>query len=628
MISYLAVASLLLQLPNFRPPSPEPLPAITREPQVTYLDRTGAVIGVRGGRYAPPVAIASLPAHVPAAFVAIEDRRFYSHNGVDPMGIGRAIVANLGEGRIAEGGSTITQQLARNLYLNADQTAERKAREMVIAVQLEQKYSKREILGLYLSRVYYGGGAYGIEAAAQRYFGKPAARLTIKEAAILAGTLKSPTAYNPAENPKAAGDRAALVLAAMQDTGAITPAQRAAALKEVPRVFAVSPQARAQYFVDWADAEVRQRVRSIRSDLTVETTLDLAVTQAAAVAAAEGAGRARGAQAAVVAVDGQGKVRVMVGGLDYTRAPYNRATTAKRQAGSAWKPFVYLAALESGMTPDSLVVDEPVNIGGWRPANYTPGYAGSLTMEQALARSVNTVAAGLADDVGRGKVADAARRAGIVSTVNTDPAMALGTSLVTPLEMAAAYASFANGGLRVAPYGVERVRQGTTVVYQARPAAPAPAINNPALSDLNRMLRTAVATGTGTRAQIRGRDIAGKTGTTSDYKDAWFCGHTGGLAMAVWLGRDDNAPMGTVTGGTIPAEIWQRAMTAAVGRLPVQPIPAGPAAPPPRPVFDPLGALLNSLKSEPRPEAPRPVEPTPLPEPPKPAEPAPLLPIY
>ncbi len=597
MFSLIASAFVLLQLPSFRLPAPEPLPPITREAQVTYLDRNGAVIGVRGGRYGPPVDIARLPAHVPAAFVAIEDRRFYEHNGVDPRGIARAVVTNVTEGRLAEGASTITQQLARNLYLSAEQTLERKAREAALALQLEQKYSKREILGLYLSRVYYGGGAYGLEAAAQRYFGKPAARLTIKEAAILAGTLKSPTAYNPAEHPKAAGDRAGLVLQAMRETGAITPAQHAAALREVPKVQSRPASAAAQYFVDWVHGETRRVAGGNRNDLVVETTLDLPLTISAHQAVAEGVGRFKTipAQAAVVAVDGQGKVRTLVGGTDHARAEFNRAVSARRQPGSAWKPFVYLAALEAGMTPDTPVVDEPVTIGNWTPTNYTPGYAGPMTLERAVATSVNTVAAGLADSVGRQRVAETARRVGIISTVNTDPAMALGTTLVSPLEMAAAYAAFANGGERVAPYGIERIRTTSGgVVYQARPPPPVQAIANPALSDLNRMLRAVVTSGTGTRAKVGTYDIAGKTGTTSDYKDAWFVGYTGGLSMAVWMGRDDNRPLGTTTGGTVPAEVWARVMGTAVRRLPVSAIPPGPAPPPPPP---PPAFTLESVLS-------------------------------
>jgi penicillin-binding protein 1A len=543
------------------------------------------VLGVRGGRYAPPADLAKLPAYVPAAFVAIEDRRFYSHAGFDAMGIARAIVTDLGQGRASQGASTITQQLARNLFLSADRTMERKAQELIYAVELEQTYSKRQILGLYLSRVYFGSGAYGIEAAARRYFNKPAARLTVKEAAMLAAIPKSPTAYDPAEQPAASAQRAALVLDAMVDTGAITAAERARALATRPKVWRDAPTAPAQYFVDWLDGQTRALVGPRKEDLVVDTTLDLPLETAAGDRASATVARFKGenaSQAALVALDGVGRVRAMIGGVDYAASPYNRSVEAHRQAGSSWKPFVYLAAMESGRTPDTMVTDEPVTIDGWSPRNYEEGYLGQITLEQALAHSINTVAARLADDVGRGAVAAAARRVGILSPINTDPAMALGTTLVTPIEMAQAYDAFSNGGGRVAAYGLERVRTvGGAVIYQHRAAAPAPAIGNPPLSELDRMLRTVIASGTGVRAAIPGYDLAGKTGTTSDYKDAWFCGFTGGLTTVVWMGRDDAAPMRRMTGGSAPAELWRGFMSVALKRLPVGPIPYGPPVPQP-----------------------------------------------
>jgi len=562
------------------------LPPIRRDPQVTYLDRSGAVLGVRGGRFAPPVNVDKLPAYVPAAFVAIEDRRFYEHTGFDPVGIARAIVADLSDGR-RQGASTITQQLARNLYLSADQTVERKAREIVYAVQLEQTYSKKQILGLYLSRVYFGGGAYGLEAASQRFFNKPAARLSVREAAMLAGVLKSPTNYNPADNPEASAQRSRLVLAAMVETGVLSRADQAKALSQTPKVAKVAPTASAQYFVDWLDGQTRQLTGAPKQDLVVETTLDLPMETAAGatlrrVVAAHG--KQGIGQAALVAVDGAGRVRAMVGGVDYAKGPYNRAVDAHRQAGSAWKPFVYLAAMEAGRTPDTMVTDEPVTINGWSPRNYEPGFLGPLTLEQALAHSINTVAARLADEVGRPNVAGAAHRAGIVSVVNTDPAMALGTTLVTPLEMTQAYLTFANGGDRVAAYGLERIRTtGGQVLYQRKAVAPAPAVSNPALSELNQMLRTVMASGTGVNARVPGYDLAGKTGTTSDYKDAWFCGFTGGFASCVWMGRDDAKPMVRVSGAGAPSEAWKGFMQTALKRVPARAIPPGPPPPPPPP---------------------------------------------
>ena len=609
------VAALSLTVPTIGP-----LPPIKRDPQVTYLDRSGAVIGVRGGRYAPPVDVAKLPPYVPAAFVAIEDRRFYEHAGFDPLGIARAIVTDLGTGHAAQGGSTITQQLAKNLFLSSNRTLERKGQELVYATQLEQTYSKNQILGLYLSRVYFGAGAYGIEAAAQRYFNTAAAHLTIRQAAMLAALMKSPTNYNPIEHPDAAAERSALVLQAMAETGAITPGQKAAALASRPRVWKTAAGGPAQYFVDWVDAQLKLKIGPPKLDLVVDTTLDMPAELAAGAAIRAGTGRLKGAdpaQAALVSLDGFGRVRAYVGGADYAMSSYDRANQARRQAGSSWKPFVYLTALEAGHVPDETVVDEPVTINGWSPENYEPGNRGSITLETALAESVNTVAARLADEVGRAKVAATAQRLGITTAINTDPAMALGTSLVAPIDMATAYDAFSNGGFKVSAYGVERIRTPAgQMIWQHGAPSVTPAIGNPALSNLDGMMRAVVARGTGVKAKIPGYDIAGKTGTTSDYKDAWFCGFTGGLTTVVWLGHDDGKPLPRVTGGSIPAEMWRSYMTAAVKRLHVQAIPYGPppsgAAPlptpePPTPEPVPTGPPDgNTVAPEPPVETPTP----------------------
>lgn len=607
MLAFLAAISLALPQPDL-----PKLPPITREPQVTYVDRTGAVIGVRRGRYAPPVDLARLPAYVPAAFIAIEDRRFYEHTGFDPVGIGRAVVANVSKGRLAQGASTITQQLTRNLFLTSDQTAERKAREILLSVQMERTYSKKQILSMYLSRVYFGSGAYGLEAASRRYFNKPASQLSIREAATLAGVLKSPTNYNPVEHQDRADQRARLVLDAMVETGAITSAQRAQALAKPLRVWKEAPTEPAQYFVDWLDGQTRALVGTPKYDIVVETTLDLGLETAADDAVRATLARHTGQkveQAALVAVDGAGRVRALVGGADYGAGPYNRAVDARRQAGSAWKPFVYMAALEAGRRPDDVVLDEPVTINGWTPANYTENFAGQVTLEQAFAQSLNTVAARLADETGRPTVARVAQRLGVTSKVNTDPAMALGTTQVSPLEMAQAYATLANGGLKVTAYGIERIRAagGGAVIYQRKPPAGVQAAANPALSDLHRMMRTAVTSGTGAKAAIPGYDIAGKTGTTSDYRDAWFAGFTANFATVVWMGRDDNSPMGRITGGAAPAEMWRAFMQQAVKKIPRGPIPPGPPPPPPPP---PIEAIpVQTLPGEP---LPAPATPSPV----------------
>jgi len=580
LLSLLAAASILGSGPDI-----PKLPPIRRDPQVTYLDRSGAVIGVRGGRFAPPVDIDRLPPYVPAAFVAIEDRRFYSHDGFDPVGMARALVSDLASGGAKQGASTITQQLARNLFLNDARTMSRKATEIVYAVELEQAYSKKQILGLYLSRVYFGSGAYGLEAAAQRYFDRPASRLTLRQAAMLAALMKSPTEYDPVTFPERSAERTRLVLDAMVETGAITSGQRSRALSETPKVWKTARQESAQYFVDYADAQVHRIFPSVTQDIVVETTLDLPLEAVAGDEAKDVAARfkSRGVeQAALISLDEEGAVRVLIGGVDYQTGPYDRAVEAHRQPGSAWKPFVYLAALEAGRTPETMVVDEPVTIQGWTPANYEPEFLGPITMETAFAKSINTVAATLADQVGRDVVAADARRLGITSPINTDPAMALGTTDVTPLEMAEAYDALGNGGQKVEAYGVEQVRVvGGSVIYRHRPAPRPQVVNNPQLSELDEMMRQVVATGTGTAAAIPGKDVAGKTGTTSDFKDAWFCGFTGGITTVVWMGRDDARPMAHIAGGSAPAQLWRAFMTTALRRLPNGPIPAGPPAPTP-----------------------------------------------
>jgi penicillin-binding protein 1A len=584
------------------------------------------VLGVRGGRYAPPVNLAQLPGYVPAAFVAIEDRRFYEHQGVDALGIARALVADAMKGHAAQGASTITQQLARNLFLTNDRNLERKATEAVYAIQLERTFNKQQILGLYLSRAYFGQGAYGIEAAAERYFDKPASRLTIREAAMLAAVMKAPNNYNPVASAEKSAERTRLVLDAMVDTNAITSAQRAKALAEKPKVWKSAASAPAQYFLDWIDGETRKIVGAPKQDLVVETTLDSVSEDAAAEAAKAVSARyakQKAEQAAVVTLDAQGRVRAMIGGVDYDKSPFNRAVDAHRQAGSAWKPFVYLTALETGLTPDTIRVDEPITIDNWSPQNIEgEGFSGPVTLQVALAQSINTVAARVADEIGRPNIAATAKRLGIDTPINTDPAMALGTSLVEPIEMAEAYAAFADGGTKVQAYGVERIRGvNGQVLYQKRLAAPAQVIQNPALDELTGMMRTVLTQGTGKRAAVPGYDIAGKTGTTSDYKDAWFCGFTGGLTTVVWMGRDNNQPMRRITGGIAPAELWHDYMRVALKKLPTAPIPAGPAIVQPLPEAIPVsapgtpGAPVDPVASLLGPPAPPPTTLLPLPAP-------------
>ena len=577
---------------------------VDRQPSITYLDRNGALIATRGSQQAPPADLSQLPDYVPAAFIAIEDRRFYWHPGFDPIGMSRAMVRNMRAGRVVEGGSTITQQLAKNLFLTPDQNLRRKTQELMLAVWLEMKFSKEEILALYLNRVYFGAGAYGIEAASQRYFDKSAKDLTVGEAALLAGLLKAPSRYSPVSESERAAARATVVLDEMEDAGVITPEQRRAAALEPVRVSRTLATQHAEYFIDWLDQEIRGLVGEPTEDLIVETTLDLTLQTAAErnvrrILERDGG---RGVeQAALVALDGEGRVRALIGGASYAESQFNRAVDARRQAGSAFKPFVYLAALEAGYTPKTPVVDEPIRIGAWEPRNYSGTFAGPMTLADAVAQSTNTVAARVADEVGRDSVARAGRRLGITSRIGLEPAMALGAVEVSPLEMAQAYDAFANGGRRVEAHGITRIRtpQGR-VIYQrsARGEAGVQAINNPQLYYLNEMLRGVVQRGTARAVAIPGRDVAGKTGTTSDYKDAWFVGYTGGFTVAVWVGKDDNTPMRGVTGGQSPAAIWKGFMDAALPRLNVQPIPSGPAMPEGWAPPDPVGDLLGRLAGE------------------------------
>ena len=630
-------------------PDTSSLDAIERVPSVTYLDRNGVLVAARGSEQTQSVDLASLPDYVPAAFIAVEDRRFYHHPGFDPIGMVRAIVANMRAGRVVQGGSTLTQQLAKNLFLTPDQTMKRKVQEIMLAVWMELRFTKEEILTLYLNRVYFGAGAYGIEAAAQRYFDKSARELTVGEAALLAGLLKAPSRYSPLSETERAAGRADVVLNEMEEAGVITAEQREAAVLEPVRVSRTLATQHAQYFVDWLDREVRSLIGENSEDLVVETTLDLtlqAQAERAVQAILERDGERGVEQAALVAMDGEGRIRAMIGGESYTDSQFNRAVDARRQAGSSFKPFVYLAAMEAGYTPDTPVEDEPLTIGNWSPRNYDGRFRGRMTMQQAVAGSINTVAAYVADRVGRARVASAARRLGITSPVNLQPAMALGAVEVSPLEMAQAYAAFSNGGRRARAHGITRIRtRAGRVLYQRTEGGGQQVINNPPLYYMNQMLRSVVTGGTATAAAIEGYDLAGKTGTTSDYKDAWFVGYTGGFVTAVWVGRDDNTPMRRVTGGGAPAAIWRRFMADALPRLNVQRIPDGPAMPEGWQEGlqgeDPLGDIIDGLEglfggggevqpgTQPSPDVqpaepqPQPQQPQPQPQNPQPVQPAP-----
>jgi penicillin-binding protein 1A len=585
---------------SFGLPSIDDIDKVEKQPAITYLDRSGALIAVQGSQSAPPVNLDELPPYVPAAFLAVEDRRFYHHPGFDPVGILRAAMRNATKkgGNLA-GGSTITQQLARNLFLSSDQNMKRKIQELIMAVKLELKFTKKEILALYLNRVYFGAGAYGIEAASQRYFNKPAKELTIAESALLAGMMKGPSRYSPLSDSERAQNRANIVLNEMVEARVITPEQRAEAVSKPLKVTKTLATAHALYFIDWLSSEVQPIAASAKEDLIVETTLDLAIqtdAERAVQRIMERDAKKKVEQTALVAIDGEGRVRALIGGVSYADSQFNRAIEAHRQAGSSFKPFVYLTAMEAGYNPLTPVVDEPFEIGGWSPENYTKKFLGPMDLQTALAQSINTVAARVANDVGRENVARTARRLGIDSKINTDPAMALGTASLTPLEMARAYVPFSNGGYKVAPHGIIRIRTTSgKILYQYREDVRTQVIANPPLAYMNQMMRQVVISGTGNGIKIPGNyDLAGKTGTTSDYRDAWFVGYTGGFTTAVWVGRDNNTPMARVTGGGTPAAIWRDFMASALTRIKTSAIPTGPVSEMDEAASAAVDELLNS----------------------------------
>jgi penicillin-binding protein 1A len=551
------------------------LPAMTnwevpdRPPNVKVLASNGELIANRGDTGGEPIKISTLPPYVKEAVIAIEDRRFYSHFGVDPIGILRAVFTNLSGGRVSQGGSTLTQQLAKNLFLKPDRTFERKVQEVILSLWLEARYSKDEILELYLNRVYLGAGVYGIDAAAHRYFGKPAQKLNLAEAAVIAGLLKAPSRYSPATDVSAAKARSLVVLAAMQDAGFISEDQKdtAAFVKIDP----VKPPAAGSggYAADWVADLVPGFVGKVKGDLVVETTIDMRLQSEAAKALEDGLAKdgktLRVSQGALVSMDADGAVRALIGGRNYETSQFDRAVDAKRQPGSSFKPFAYLAALERGYTPETVRIDQPVAFGNWRPQNYGGTYHGPVTLTTALSHSLNTVAAQIGMEVGPKAVVEVAHRLGVKSELQAVPSIVLGTSEVSVLEMAGAYAPFANGGYGVLPYVIKRIKNADgKVLYERKGNGPGAVISATYVGMMNAMLRETVRQGTATRAAIKGWDVAGKTGTSQDYRDAWFIGYTATMVTAVWLGNDDSSPMRSNTGGGLPAQIWQKYMTAAL----------------------------------------------------------------
>jgi len=530
--------------------------------------RDGTELVSLGPSYGKWIPYDQIPQVMKDATVSVEDRRFRSHIGVDPIGIVRSLMVRVESGRWRQGGSTITQQLARTVFLNNNRTFDRKIREAVLAMALEWQFSKDQVLELYLNKVYFGGGAYGIDAASRKFFGHDAKQLSLAEAAIIAGLVKAPSRYSPTADAKAGKERAEVVLAVMEDAGAITAAQRASADLEGVKPAPEAGQNSARYFTDWALPQLDLILPDNDEPIEVWTTLDPGMQRAATAAVAANA--PKGAQGALVSLDRDGAVLAMVGGTDYVSSNYNRATNAVRQPGSAWKLFVYLAALEAGYKPDDRVVDEPVTIQGWSPHNSSRGYAGEIDVRTAFAYSKNTVAAQLGNEVGFGAVASMARRFGITTPVNTLPSMVLGTSDVRLIDMTRAFASVSAKGASVEPYGILKVTKTDGEEIYRRPA-PRGELLVPqyVAAGITDLLQSAVATGTGKAAQI-GRPVAGKTGTTSSNKDGWFVGFSSGVTTGVWMGRDDAKAVPGLQGGTAPARAFAAYMRYAVARRPVE----------------------------------------------------------
>ncbi len=549
-----------------------------REPGIMLLASDGSVLAERGAFFGDAVRIDELPPYVPQAIIAIEDRRFRSHFGIDPFGILRALYANYRAGATVQGGSTLTQQLAKNLFLKPERTLERKVQEAILAIWLESKYSKDEILQLYMNRVYFGAGATGIDKAAQRFFSKSARDVNLSEAAVLAAVLKAPSRYNPITSTRRANARAREVLSDMVRAGFITEAEAKATRGVSARPPGSTYIPAKRYVVDWVSETLPELIGDLQDSVVVETTIDpvLQVTAERALRdeLARNGRKFAVSEAAMVVMDTTGAVRAMIGGRSYIKSQFNRVVKAQRQPGSAFKPFVYLTAIDAGMTPKTRKIDEPVTFGNWSPDNYKRKYLGPVTLTKALSSSINTVAAKLAVEVGPENVARTARRLGVTYPLVANASLALGTSEVSILQMAAAYVPFANGGSGVIPHTITRIttRDGK-VLYERSGGGPGSVISFESLGAMNYMMRNVVEEGTGKAARVRGHETGGKTGTTQDYRDAWFIGYTSHLIAAVWVGNDDNSSTNRVTGGSMPARIFANVMNPAHAQLDPVPLP-------------------------------------------------------
>jgi penicillin-binding protein 1A len=582
-----------------------------RPPSVLILGLGGATLATRGDMAGAEISLRELPDYAPKAFVAIEDRRFFSHRGIDPWGILRAGARDVLHRGAAQGGSTITQQLAKNLFLTQERTVSRKLQEAVLALWLEHKFSKQQILALYLNRIYFGSGAYGIEAAAQRYFAKSARQLTLPEAAMLAGLVQSPSRLAPSRNPDGAQRRAALVIAAMAEQKIISVDAAKRALLNPARAVKPTGGGSVNYVADWVMDAVDDLIGRVDQDITVETTIDPALQTAAEQslddALAQKGDKLNIGEGALVAMTPDGAVRALVGGRNYAESQFNRAIAARRQPGSAFKLFVYLTALEHGLTPETVRDDKSISVQGWRPENYEREYLGPVTLTQALANSLNTVSVRLTLEVTPAAVVRTAYRLGIESKLEPNASIALGTSEVSVLELISAYATFANGGLAVVPHVVEHIRaaDGKTL-YGHTNQTLGRIVDARYVGMMNTMMHETLASGTARRADLPGWLAAGKTGTSQDFRDAWFIGYTSHLVTGIWLGNDDNTPTKRAVGGGVPVEIWSRFMKTAHQGVTPAPLPgvsggwfsAPPLAPPARVTDETGGSAVDERNGQ------------------------------
>jgi len=557
-------------------PDVSTLGADRRKPTVTLLASNGSVLETRGNLYGEALHFEDLPPDLVKAVISTEDRRFYSHFGIDPLGLARAMVANFKAGRVVQGGSTITQQLAKNLFLTPERTLGRKIQEVMLAFWLERQFTKRELISLYLNRVYLGAGTYGVDAAARQYFGIGGGSLSLSQSAMLAGLLKAPTRYAPTRNLELSWRRTAQVLDNMVAAGHLTPAMATRAKSNPAHPTPVRTSSEQRYFTNWVLDQLPDYVGSNSSDLMVRTTLDPKLQNLAENAmtrALDSAGvRLAVGQGALVAMGHDGGVRAMVGGRSYAKSQFNRATQARRQPGSAFKLFVYLAAFERGLTPDTVMRDSPVVFGDWRPENYKREFIGEVSLRKAFANSINTVAVKVSERAGRRRVIRAAERLGITSPLPPHPSLALGTAGVSLLELTSAYAVIANGGFGVLPHGITQVTDGNgTVLYQRTGSGPGRLVQPGIVALMRQLLEATVTEGTG-KAALLDRPVAGKTGTSQDFRDAWFVGYSGEVVGGVWFGNDNGQPMKNVTGGGLPARTWRRFMSGAAKES--QPAPA------------------------------------------------------